>query len=610
MEPHRKRDECQKTRRGNCGGLRWTICVACALIIVAGWVAWSPSLDGELLNWDDDRNFAQNTAYRGIGARQLRWAWSTFHLGVWQPVSWVLLGLQYEAGERFFADGLNPTVYRHASLVMHLVNAGVFAILAAAVLREGDRGLPKENEATRLWAAVAASFLFVAHPLRGEAVCWISCQPYLPAALFSMLTVLAYLRRHHAERASQKWFWYVVVLVLYALAVGSKAVAVSLPVVLLLLDWYPLRRFSSRETRHDRDATQQPNRPAQPLGQQRDSLLSNCTLMRRWAGAVVEKVPLFLVAAVVSIWATQAKDYNESRSPLSEFEPNARLAQAAWAAGFYPLKTIWPTGLSAYYRLPEDLSLWQGKYGGALAAVAAATVVLFGLRRRCPGCLAAWLAYLVLVLPNLGLVQISQQLAADRYSYLSTLPLFILLAGVIPVVKRRWPTPRTVALLFAGVAVFLVTWLPVARRQAVTWRDSVSLWSEAVRLDPACAVSRCQLGIAYLTTQNYTEASRHLSASIDLQPDFGFAWANLGGLFLHLDRPDDAIAAYLTALRSDSPPRGLDRAKVHAGLGAAYLARGDLDNARQQAHEAEKLDPELAAKLMHHLNGGSHGRLP
>jgi len=231
--------------------------------------AFWPVLDGEFLNWDDDRNFLENVSFRELGWAQLRWAWSTYHLGVWQPLSWLLLGVQYELG------GLDPAVYHATSMILHVANVLMLYLLVLEVLRIGlpagaavhpatkaqlgtskpipfptDR--PVNPAAIRLCAAAAVA-VFAVHPLRVEVVSWISCQPYLPAVFFCQLGILLYLRGCRRPASTRtggcpanqpRAATLVAVFACYVLAVMAKAVAVSLPAVLLILDAYPLRRFS------------------------------------------------------------------------------------------------------------------------------------------------------------------------------------------------------------------------------------------------------------------------------------------------------------------------------------------------------------------------------
>lgn len=558
------------------------------VLLVAGWAAFAPGLGGEFLNWDDDRNFVQNPDYRGVGLDQLHWAWSTFRLGVWQPLSWLLLGVQYEIAQRFFGDGLNAAVYRCVSLILHCFNACVFYVLVVAVLRRAANKAPSPVTTSTRLVAGATALLFAVHPLRAEAVCWVSCQPYLPAALFYMLAVLAYLRHRDAGSSPRRWLWSGLVLMCFLLAVLSKAVAVSLPIVLLILDWYPLQRFVGPRAEPSRHRLEPRGTPVPGVGP-------------RVGWALLEKAPLLLVSLAVSVWAAQAKDFNEPRSPLSEFEPNAHLAQSAHALMFYIGKTLWPSGLSAYYRLPDGLSLWSWRYGGAGVAVVGLTVILAGLRRRQPGIFAAWLCYVVILLPNLGLVRISEQLAADRYGYVSLMPLMVLFAAAIYAAWRQWPTRGTAAGMAVAVALALVALAALARQQARAWRDSRSLWSAAVQLDPGCAVSECQLGVAHLMRAEFIEASRHLSASVNLRPDFAYAWSNLGALHLNAGRFDDAVVAYSEALTAQPRLTGADLARTHAGLGAAYLAQRNFKLAWRHAREAERLNPEIASRLIRYL---------
>ena len=578
--------------------------LAVAVIVGATLAAFWPGLHGQFLNWDDDRNFVDNPAFQGLGREQLRWAWSTYHLGVWQPLSWLLLSLQYRLGD------LNPLLYHAVSLALHTVNSAVFYLLIVEILQVA---LPRRQQASTIAlraCAAGAAVLFAVHPLRTEVVAWISCQPYLPAALFYMLSVLAWVRGHRDEAGrAGRVAWPAASFVLFVLAVMSKAVAVSLPVVLIILDVYPLRRWGGRK-----------------------GWLGGAAA-RVWA----EKLPFIAVAIVVSLWAAAAKDFNESRVPFAVGAMDARVAQSACGLLFYLHKTIVPSGLIPYYDLPGNLSLLTWHYSLYAGWVLAATVGLLLLRRWWPAGLAAWLAYIVVLLPNLGVVQISQQLAADRYSYIAIMPLMMLLAGGAAALCRqhsissraaqvlspssadqevgryvaggaaalgmsRYGRQRAIRIaLVAGLAVATVALGSVSRRQALIWRDSASLWRATLAVSPDCAVAECNLGIARLADGQYQEASRHLSRAIELDPEFAFATANFGVLCLQASRPEDAVEFFLRALSLGTDLGKPDLARIHAGLGAAYAALRRDDLAWKHTRIAQQLGFKDAQKMIDYL---------
>lgn len=569
------------------------VAVLCGVTLAAFW----PTLDNGFLNWDDDRNFLENEAFRCSGLPLLRWAWSTYHMGVWQPLSWCLLSIQYAVG------GLDPTVYHAASLFLHVVNVVVLYYLVLTVLRTADPRCLGESPLIARLAAAAAVLLFAIHPLRVEAVTWLSCQPYLPAVLFFMLGVLCHLRGRRVESGPNRraWLWWLATFAFYLLAVMSKAAAVTLPAVLLLVDIYPLRRFSGRSPRRGREI----------------------------AVALVEKLPFFVVAVIVSAWAAQAKDFSETRVPFALAALPVRAAQSVYGLMFYLFKTVLPLDLIPYYELPTDLDPWTWLYAECAGIVLAVTVALFCVRHRWPGAIIAWLAYVLILLPNLGLVQIGQQIAADRYSYLATVPLVILLAaGLLRVlshpcagpqphgsVSSQGQTsssgadhPRALCLpsfrsvgLIALIAAAVVALTFATRRQTRIWHDSISLWEATLAVDPKCAVAECNLATALVLQGRHREASLHLSRAIELKPWFGFAYANLGVLLLDADVPEDAAIALEHALKygSDLSPR--DLAKVHAGLGQAYAALRHTDLAWKHTRAAQRLGFKKADKMIEYL---------
>ncbi len=617
----RRADSAEGTSEVSRWGRTWPVVLIVLVLLGVTLASFWPGLQGEFLNWDDDRNFTDNPSYRGLGPQQVRWAWQTYHLGVWQPISWLLLGAQYEIG------ALNPAVYHRASLALHALNIVVFYWLAVVLLRtarstgktdfmgrespSSNRG-PYASTAGLHLCAAAAALLFATHPLRVEAVAWVSCQPYLPAALFYMLAVLAYLQGHRRTTttghgrgpdpwrrtpASQtaRWTWLAVALVCYLLAVASKAVAVTLPAVLLILDVYPLRRWGGRKLAAEANS-------ARPPGGSSWTLPGHL-----W----IEKLPFFAVALVISLWAAAAKDYSQSRVPFSSFDADARLAQAAYGAVYYLHKTVVPTDLIPYCRLPEALSLSNWRFGLRAAVVVAITIVLIARRRRWPAALAAWAAYLVILLPNLGIVQISQQISADRYSYLAVMPAMLLLAGGLFALWQGHRSRRRAVRggLLVGVLAATAGLVVLARAQTVVWGDSTTLWAETLAVDPDCAVAECNLGVALLAASPgdddapapYAEASRHLSRAIDLRPDFAFAYGNLGTVLCRARRFEDAILLFHRALDSGADLAPQDQAKIHAGLGEAYAALRQDARAWKHTRQAQRLGFKDAGKMIEYL---------
>ena len=212
----------------------WLIAVVLVLIVIAAFI---PTLDNDFVNWDDSQNFLDNPFYRGLGVAQLKWAWTTFRLGVYQPLAWLLFELQYVFWK------LDPRGYHLSSLILHAVNAVVLYVLALTVLvRCQPDSLVRSPWSCCLGAGLATA-LFAVHPLRVEVVAWASCQPYLPCALFSMLAVLAYLHASGINSSRRRWGWLAGSFALFVAALLSHAVAVGLPAVLLILDVYPLRRL-------------------------------------------------------------------------------------------------------------------------------------------------------------------------------------------------------------------------------------------------------------------------------------------------------------------------------------------------------------------------------
>jgi Flp pilus assembly protein TadD len=508
------------------------------VLALAAVPAFLPVLGNGFVNWDDPANFLKNPSFRGLGPPQLRWAWTTFWLGVYQPLAWMLFGLQYAA------FGLRPWGYHLTSLLLHAAVVAALYAVTVALLERARLG--PDRRAIRLATVIAVAW-FAVHPLRVEVVAWASCQPYLPCALGYLLAILAYLRAH-PEGGPTRPAWLAASIVAFAAALLFKAVAVSLPVVLLVLDVYPLRR---------------PDRG-----------------WRRWA----EKLPFVLIALAFMAVAMAAKQRARTLVGLADHGPSARLAQSAYGACFYLEKTVWPAGIAAYYPAPTKFA-WSMPFVLRAAALVTITAVLLAGRRRRPGLLAAWVAFLAILAPTLGLAKIGRQIAADRYSYVASFALVVALAAGLAGLAVRWRRIALAGALVASGVLAASTWM-----QCRVWRDSHSLWSHALAHggggDPTVEGN---LGLALCDRNRPREGLAHLAEAVRLEPDSPLGQYNLGVALFRSGRVPEAVARYEEALRLDP-----DHAEARHNLGQALARLGRVREASEQLARVVRLRPDWA----------------
>lgn len=511
-------------------------------------------LHNGFVSWDDDLNIVDNPNYRGLGRPELGWMFTTLFLGHYQPLSWMSLGLDY------LVWGMDPFGYHLTSLVLHAVNAVVFYFLATRLLALA-LSAGREDFSVHAGAAFAA-VLFAVHPLRVESVAWVTERRDVLSGLFFLSAIFAYVKAATAATEAGYRRWMASAVGIYILSLLSKAVGMSLPVILLALDVYPLGRL-----------------PADP---------------RKWLGepfrkALREKVPFVLLAAATAVLAAFAQ--TGAMKPVSEHGLTGRLVQAGYSLAFYIWKTLVPVGLSPLYELPPFFRPGDWIYVLSGLSVLAATVALVFFRRRWPAGLAVWVAYLALVLPVSGLAQSGPQLVADRYSYLACLGFALLAGGGLALVWRRWlfftaaAQPLAAALLVAIVGSLCY----LTSRQVAIWRDTEGLWRAVIAVDPNSAIANNDLGNLLRNQGKLDEAIEHYHRVIKANPTYPAVYYNLGNALSSQGKIDESIESYRAAIE-----RLPTFTRAYYSLGLALVVQGRQDEARENFEQAVRLDPGFA----------------
>lgn len=514
-----------------------------AAVCVLTVLAFLPGLHGRFTNWDDDVNFLQNRHYRGLGPAQLKWMF-TDYFGHYMPLTWLTLGLDYVLW------GMNPVGYHVTSLVFHAANAVLFFLFLYGLLR---RGRPGDDDPPLLWAAAAGALFFSLHPLRVESVSWITERRDLTSGFFFLLTLLAYLRMTDeapGTGAYRKW------LALSAAAfLGSclcKAMGMTLPVVLLLLDLWPLKRLGPGRT----------------------------------AAVLREKIP-FLILMVLAIVATGiGQRHAKALYTLEDYPLTQILGQPGYRISFYVLKTFLPFGLSPLYFYRPALGIWH--VVGWIFVLGTTALVLIR-RRQIPAATVAWLAFGLLIAPVSGFAQAGPHFAADRYTYLACLPFAALLSVVLllPRPPLRRAAGAVAGALLAGLAVLTLL-------QCRVWSNSITLWNRAIELDPDVYFTLQNRAGAKQELQDWTGAIADLDRSLELNPSYPKTWYTRGVAKASLGDHAGAVADFSMSLQLEPKQAGTLSAR---GLSRSKL--GDRAGALADCDRAVAMDPGLSQPVLH-----------
>ena len=394
-----------------------------------------------------------------------------------------------------------------------------------------------------LWQSGFVAALFAIHPLHVESVGWVSERKDMLSGFFFMLTMAAYLWYARMPSLSR----YLVIVLVFALGLMTKPMLVTLPLILLLLDYWPLRRLTGFPS------------------------LAKCAL---------EKVPLLLLSIASSI-ATLLAQKTTIRS-IETLPMIPRIENALVACMTYIRQMIWPVDLSAYYHHPGNrLPLWQVLLAAGLLLLISTFVVI---TRRKPYLFVGWFWYLIMLVPVIGFVQVAMQGRADRYTYLPQIGLYIAITWGVSEFSRVWPARRIV--LGAAASVVLIALVFCARVQASYWKNGETLWNHALAIDPENGLAHFNLGDFLLRHNRVDEALLHLQIAAGLWPWFVPAHFQLGVALWKTGQLDGAIAQYRRVITL-----GSETALVHTNLAFALAKQGQLAEATSEYQRSLKIEP-------------------
>ena len=517
---------------------RWAVPL---LLAAAVFACFCPVLWGQFVNWDDDANFLENPNYRGLSPAHLRWMFTTTHMGNYQPLTWLTLGLDHAIW------GMNAGGYHFTNLLLHLTSTILFYYFLLLLL---ERAAP-DRPAAR-WPAAIGALFFGIHPLRVESVAWATERKGVLCVMFVMISLAAYLRMDREERLGRPGRrWLAISVAAFACSLFSKILGIMLPVALLAFDVYPLRRFV-------------PGRRGKIL---------------------IEKLPYLAASLVAGLATISAVESAGVARSAQEIHPVARVEEAAYGLCFYIWKTALPFGLSPLYPAsrPEDFNPWAVPLLISVALVAAAFSAAAVLRRRHPALVAALFCHAVLLLPVLRLNFDAPQLVADRYAYLACLPWAALLAVLTERSGRPFRLAAGAVLVALGALSFL---------QTRVWNDSISLWTQALKVDAANTFAYNNRGTARAMKHDRAGAIEDFSQAVRLDPKYADAFTNRGRLRMDAGDLEGAIADHSEAIRL--APTFI---RAWRNRSAARRAKGDAEGAFSDLAEAARLEKDLPAPV-------------
>ncbi len=562
----------------------WISC----LFVLAMWV-YQGSTDNAFV-WDS-RHYLLNyeSHFSSLNWENIKWMATSLNDDNWHPLTWFSWAIDYQ-----LYGWLDPWGFHFSNNLLHAINGGLVFVLMLTTLAfvypvSGKFLLINDNRS--LLAAFLAAALFVVHPQHVESVAWVAERKDLLCQAFLLLSLLAYGRYVSCNVGVNK-SWYVATLSLYFLAVLSKPMAVTFPVVLLLLDAYPLRRTSL----------------VPPIiGSVRQRSLLNL---------VVEKIPFFLLSFILVMLTLAAQ--KSAIATISDTSLAARVVNAVHSVVFYLEKFVFPFSLSPHY--PYFPAQGHDSFVNVLLVftifigVTLAAVMAWPKQKR--AWVIAWLFYLVSLSPVLGLIQVGTQGAADRYAYFPTLPIYVLLAGGIYwLLKRDAPLGKALLLLVSVGVIFVFAFQ--TRQQTGIWKNELSLWKHEVKAYPDYGYARDKLGITFFNMGDFENAAKQFEAS-GKQASFAISMLAWRGLtYMHLGRYKESIMDHikLGTASETRPEAGIDSDCIQYNIGWNYAQLGMFQEAlelfeRVDAGSRPGRDASLWASALKKVGGGDSKGVP
>lgn len=537
-------------------------------------IVFAPVVGYSFINYDDGAYVTENPhVLSGLSRANVAWAFSfgsSEATSNWHPLTWLSL----MADVTLF--GVNAPRMHLVNLIIHILNAWLlFAILT--------------NMTQAHWPSAFVAAVFAIHPLHVESVAWISERKDVLSTFFVLLAIISYLRAINGPKIR----WHVIAIIFYILSLLSKQMYVTLPFLLLLIDFWPLGRV--REGAGDVESDRRP------------------TTM----SLIIEKLPYLVLAILFSAIAFVGQRHGGAVGSFEEFTATQRCLNSLVSYVDYLWQTILPVNLAVFYPYPNGNPWGKGIF--ALAILAAITVFLVRMRARQPHLIMGWLWYIGTLVPVIGLVQIGRQRMADRYMYFPMIGLLIGLTWM----ATKWANgqPHRVSVLRVVAALIVVGFALIARIQASYWQDSATLFTHSAKvaesslaytklgyeraqlgefaaaaylfhralvLDPEYVAAHTSLGNTSLAEGNPQEAIRHFRKAVELDPDHAEAHYNLGIIYSMQGKPRRAVEHYQNALRVDP-----DNADVHANLGIAFLMDNQEMLALKHLQRSVQIKPDL-----------------
>jgi hypothetical protein len=532
---------------------RQKLIVYLVLTIVTLAVFWQVN-QYHFINCDDPIYVTENSHVQsGITLDGFLWAFSTTYAEFWHPLTWLSLMFDYQL------HGLNAGGYHLTNLILHVMSALLLFWLF--------------NRMTgTIWRSAFVAAIFALHPLHVESVAWIAERKDVLSAFFWMLTLCFYV--YYTEKPIIKR--YLLVLFSFACALMSKSMVVTLPVVMILLDYWPLDRLHSREIVKtipeampvSTDKGKKKNKLKKAALKKNISPPHDRKLSELRIGGIIplwqlkEKTPFFILSAFCSFSTV----YAQFKPSVRYYSLGSRIANAPVSFVTYLEKTFWPHDLTFFYPFSDQLRLWQ-VLGSVLLILVMSTAIILAVKRL-PYLFVGWFWYAITIAPVIGIIQIGDHVMADRYTYLPSVGIAVMLAwGISSLIKSE--DLRKKILFPSGIAVLAIiavlTW-----KQCSYWKNSIELFKQALQVTEANYKAHANLGLALFNEGKIEEAIDHYNQAIRIEPNYNQAYYNRGTIYTKLGQYQRAIKDYNEAIRIKP-----DYSISYNNRGAAYLLQGN-----------------------------------